>query len=291
MSEGQAQLAALMELLRARRASLQASMTSEEWAGMYARALFLLGTYLTWPVSHYDERGWSLLTESLDIYRDLNQRENIATTLMFMGYSAQRIGNFAEAEALLTEGLAIYRELGDNWGAALVLQGLGMIALRSGDYELSSHWLTKSLADFTELADVRSMAASRATLGAVRLRQGDLAQASELLNESLRARLQIGDKGGIAWCLEWLAEAALATFPSPSGPFRAARLLGAASALRVALASPIDPVDLPEHERLLSIVQVELSDPAFVAAWEAGRAMKLEEVVAFALDPDGAATA
>jgi non-specific serine/threonine protein kinase len=209
---------------------------------------------------------------------------------MFMGYGAQRVGNFAEAEAHLTEGLAIFRELGDSWGAALVLQGLGMIALRSGNYELSSHWLTQSLADFTELADVRSMAASRATLGAVRLRQGDLTHASELLSESLRSRFQIGDKGGIAWCLEWMAAAALATRAPPGGPFHAAHLLGAASALRVALASPIDPVDQPEYERLLSAVQSELSDPAFVAAWEAGRQMTLEDVVAFALDPDRAAT-
>ncbi|MGH6944447.1 MAG: tetratricopeptide repeat protein, partial [Geminicoccaceae bacterium] len=244
----------------------------------------------TWPVGQDVETGWSLRVESLETYRDLDQRQDVATTLTFLGYVAQSIGGFAEAEAYLLESLATHRELDDGWGAAMAMQGLGMIGLRTGDYERSTDWLRQSVAGFTERADVRSMAASRATLGAARLRHGDLAEASELFRESLRSRFQIGDKGGIAWCLEWMAEAALATRAPPHAPAHAAHLLGAASALRVALASPIDPVDQPEYERLLATVQAELSDPAFVAAWEAGRAMTVEDVVALALDPDRDAT-
>jgi tetratricopeptide (TPR) repeat protein len=289
--EGRAQMEMVMDLLRANQAVLQTSMQPAGWSRMYAKTLFMLGAYSTWTADHHDERGWSLLAESLDLYRELDQKEDMAWTLLFMGYGAQRIGRFTEADTFLTEGLALFRALGDDRGAGMVLQGLGMIALRSGDDERGGVWLAESLALFTTLGDVRSIAASRATLGAVRLRQGDLVRANALLGESLKVRLQIGDKGGIAWCLEWLAEAALLGLPPPSGPLRAARLLGAAKALRAAVGLPIDPVDQPGNERVVTAVQAKLSDRAFIAAWEAGRAMTPERAGAYALiaDDDGTA--
>jgi hypothetical protein len=208
-----------------------------------------------------------------------------------MGYAQQRIGNFAEADELLWESIELYRELGDSRGVAMALQGLGVSGLRRANYVGGEALITESLALFTSMGDERSIAASRATLGALRLRQGDHHQAREMLSDSLRTYHDIGDMGGIAWCLEWLAELALVDAPPPSRPLRAARLLGAAVRLRASISSPIDPVDRPEYDRIVAAVQARLSDPAFVAAWETGRAFTLDESVAYALASGGDASA
>ncbi|HEX5166902.1 MAG TPA: hypothetical protein VFV93_15965, partial [Thermomicrobiales bacterium] len=283
MREGRQQFDTIMRLLQEQQAAVTALTGPAEWSRMRARTLFYVAALDTWQADHHDEHAWRMMQESLAIYRRLDQRADIASTLMFLGYGAQRIGNFAEAEGYLMEGLTVARDAGDDGVAALLSQGLGMIGLRRGDYERGSGWVKESLALFTCLGDERGIAASRATLGALLLRQDDLAQANALLRESLTARHQVGDKGGIAWCLEWLAEAAMLGGSPQDSLLRAARLLGAATALRAAIDSPIDPVDMPEHERVMASVQAQLSDPAFVAAWEAGRAMALDDVVGYAL--------
>ena len=71
-------------------------------------------------------------------------------------------------------------------------------------------------------------------------------------------------------------------------PERAARLLGAAAALRAARWTPILPVDRPEHEDQVARTRAALGEPAFTAAWVAGRAMTLEDALAFALAEVGA---
>jgi tetratricopeptide (TPR) repeat protein len=275
----QAHVALAMEFLREFEMAVRAIRSDLDWSLLYARFLFLHGSLSAWPVQGIDERAVPLIKESAAIYRRLGRKAEAAFALVVAGYGAQRIGDFSDADTMIRESIAVYREIGDERGIALGLQGLGMIAIRRGRYADAIEPLRESLRLFLGPADERSVAASRATLGAALLRQGEHAQAIELLNESLRSRDEIGDKGGIPWCFEWLAEAAFTATGHSDGPLRAARLLGAAQEMRAAIGSPIDPVDLPDHERIVAVVQSRLSDTAFVAAWEAGRAMTLSDAV------------
>jgi tetratricopeptide (TPR) repeat protein len=277
---------AAMTLLRAFQRPIQSAMPPATWSNMHARMLLLRGAFAIWAGADANEQAVQTIKDSLVIFRQLGQQHDVAFTLTLAGYGAQVFGDFANAETLLREAVAVYEVLDDRRGIALALQGIGMIALRRGDYEDAATSLKESLHLFTNVRDERSIAASRATLGAVCLRQGELDHATALLSESLRARHELGDKGGIAWCFEWLAEAAIAGSRRTGGPHRAARLLGAARELRAAISSPIDPIDRADHERVVATVQSQLSDPAFVAAWEAGRVMSLQDAVAYALESD-----
>jgi hypothetical protein len=64
----------------------------------------------------------------------------------------------------------------------------------------------------------------------------------------------------------------------------AARLLGAAEALRRVIGAPRAPVYQPQYNARLTTLRNALDEEAFTAAWEAGRAMTWEEAVAYALD-------
>jgi hypothetical protein len=64
----------------------------------------------------------------------------------------------------------------------------------------------------------------------------------------------------------------------------AAMLFGAAEAIRDALGTPLPPVDRADHDRCLAAVRAALGEEAFAAASAEGRAMELEQAVAYALE-------
>src|SRR5262249_32356498 len=146
-----------------------------------------------------------------------------------------------------------------------------------------------SLAVRRELGEKWGIAISLGTLGWMALRQRDFKRMRELLAESLAIRLDTGDAGGSAWCLEKLAEAALlegqAASAGQRGAYfqRAARVLGSAAAVRARLNAAMDDADRPDYERHQATLRAALGDDAFAVAWAAGGAMSLEQAAAYAL--------
>ncbi len=63
----------------------------------------------------------------------------------------------------------------------------------------------------------------------------------------------------------------------------AARLSGAAEALREALGTPVPPVNRAEYERNVRAMRAQIDEKAFAAAWAEGRAMTLQQATAYAL--------
>jgi len=49
----------------------------------------------------------------------------------------------------------------------------------------------------------------------------------------------------------------------------------------------IEEIDLDQHHRTLAAVRAQLDEATFAAAWAAGRAMSLEQAVAYTLADDG----
>ncbi len=68
---------------------------------------------------------------------------------------------------------------------------------------------------------------------------------------------------------------------------RAARLLGAAAALREELGTPLSPIVQADHDHALNAARAALGEEAFEAAWTEGSEMTFEEAIAYALGDDG----
>jgi hypothetical protein len=127
-------------------------------------------------------------------------------------------------------------------------------------------------------------------MGFTLLGKGDLERAERLFRDGLtlgreRERQRIADS------LEGLAEVALLRAESGTeagGPERqvqlrrAALLLGAAEAARLASHTVIRPVRKPARDRLLGVVRTHLGAGEFEKAYSEGRSMSLEEAVALA---------
>jgi hypothetical protein len=111
------------------------------------------------------------------------------------------------------------------------------------------------------------------------LHRGDLEAARTHFTAALSILQQQEDRRGVAECLEGMAGLA----GVQGRPAQAARLLGAANALREAIAAPHPPVERGEHERLVAAVRAQLDEAEFASAWAEGQALPWERVVEEAL--------
>jgi tetratricopeptide (TPR) repeat protein len=150
----------------------------------------------------------------------------------------------------------------------------GYLELTRGDYRQAEARLQAAHAALAGASHHHGAARSLAALGSVALHEHRTGDAVELLRESIELANRIGDRGIIAWALELLGDTLAETEPQ-----RAARLLGAAEALREALESTLEGIELALHEEALaSLESADISD-----AWGSGRALSPEDAAAFAL--------
>jgi len=221
----------------------------------------------------------SLYEESLTIRRNLGDQSGIAATLGSLGTVAYIQGDYVGARALNEEGLTIMRQLGSPLGIANAFSSLGSVAYIQGDYAAARALYEESLTIMRQLGSPLGIANAFGNLGSVTSAQGDYAGARALHEQNLTIVRQLGDRRGISTCLEGMAVAAL----GQSQPGRVARLVGAASALRESIGSALSAVERERMDTALASACEALGEAAFAAAWDAGRAMTLEQAVEYAL--------
>jgi predicted ATPase/DNA-binding SARP family transcriptional activator len=246
------------------------------------------------------------LEAALRLYRELGDPRGIAGSLQVLGSVAREQGRYARAMELHAESLAVAEAAGDRWAAASARGYLAFASWLQRDYARAAEEAGRALAEFRALGDVEGTAWSLISLGTAARYQGDAERASELLTESLSLAEGIGFREGIAWSAEQLgllaatdgdpgaigllrrsldlhselrdrwrmasvledfAAVALAQLDLP----RAARLLGAAEALRNAIGTVIAPCERPQHNQVTRAVRAALGDEAFDAALRQGQ--------------------
>lgn len=225
------------------------------------------------------ERAAELCEGSLSLFRELDDKWGIASVLRTLGLVAHARRNYKEAASLYDEGLALFRELGDKWSIASSLRSLGLVAHHQGDFERATALCEEGLTLFREIGDKRGIADSLQSLGVLARDRGDYDRAVVLWKESLDLFWKVRDKLGVAQCLRRLGETA-----SRRGQVeRAARLMGAVEFLGETLGARISSYERSDYERHIMRIRETLQEPAFGATWAQGRAMPLEQAIAYAL--------
>jgi DNA-binding CsgD family transcriptional regulator len=206
----------------------------------------------------------------------------MATNLNMLGCNLREQGNLERAMDLLEQGLALARETGDSNLIGLSLTNLGDVARYQGDYARAAPMYRESLALFRKTGDLRRAAFSLTNLAYIANRQGDPEQALALYLEGLEHAQSVGDRHRLAVCLEGLADVALGW----GEPALAARLLGAAEALREMLGAPPSVVQRTVYERFAEVAggatEAQGLSAAYRTAWAQGQAMTLEQLIGWA---------
>jgi tetratricopeptide (TPR) repeat protein len=172
------------------------------------------------------------------------------------------------------------RKLGDRERVLAVLMNMGYAGAVRGDFERAEALLEENLAMARELKHPHFTAMSLLGLGIVATRRGDHGQAKTLLEEGLVLSRKLGYIVSVAECLETLAglAGALGDFP------RAARLWGAADALREVTGCPWSRKERRLHEPYLAAARSRTDQATWEAAFTEGRSMTIEEAISYALE-------
>jgi tetratricopeptide (TPR) repeat protein len=189
-------------------------------------------------------------------------------------------GDVALAQQLLDEVDDVARRLGNPWVLAIDIMNRGRTAAVQGDLAGAAAHFTEAGAYFRNLRDRAFYYSSRSELAHVLRRGGRHAEATGLYRETLPIWLELGHRGAAAHELESLAFIAGAQ----NRPAQAARLLGAAAALREVSGTAMSPPERGEYEQALAQLQAQIEPAAFVTAWAAGAALDLEQILAYALE-------
>ena len=253
-------------------------------AGAAIQAKVKTGTaYIGDQLGQDRERARRLLGEALDLYRKVGDKTGIAKTLLYLGMVRPEHGGSERAESQFEEALALARETGDQVHASRVLLNLAGLVFARGDSARASLLAQEGLAaarssgDHWALANALSFMSTGARLGR------DYAGAQRFSEECLALAVELGHTMFIGASLVSFAEIAAARGDSE----RAARLLGAAERVVDLMGGPgaIGAVR-PDISPARSTARAALGEPAFESALAAGRALTLEQAVAYALTPE-----
>ena len=150
------------------------------------------------------------LAESLADFREARDAMGIAFALNRLGNLAGATGQHELAREWLEEGLALRRELVDKRGVGMTLGNLGLLAARAGDVERGRALLGEALALFDETDDGPGQLGMRLNLGNLAADAGEPGAARELLEASREMAEQQRLVRCAGWATLLLAELAIA---------------------------------------------------------------------------------
>jgi non-specific serine/threonine protein kinase len=246
-----------------------------------ARAKALNGIGFMYWVEDYPTDRRPELEEALGIGRELGDQWTIATALRNLGLLDNIMGNYLVARSFLEESLAIWREMGIEGknSSAWTLCFLGDVALNYGDAELARSFYQEAVTILEEPGDLNFRAYAVRRLGQLLWRNGDYKRAIALCKESLNLNQEVGDPRGVVACLAGFAAVAMA-----QEKFKHAAILMASVETQLALIGiQLIYMDKKEYERNLAFLRAKLEEKTLAKFWAKGRAMSLNDALAFAL--------
>ncbi len=234
-----------------------------------------------------------LLEHSLALCRTLGDRAGEGQALFDLGCCASRQGDLAQAVRLYEASLELLREAGDLWWITYALACLADQRSRLGEFNRAEALLEEALPLARALENPIRLSLVLINLGDVAREQGDWSRSLALEREALAQAKAIAKNRYVALALAGIGLALSAQgLSEPAVPTQqcAVRLLAAAI-------SYFERIGLPEHsiadshpfERAVMVRHAILGDAGFAAAWDAGRALSLEEAISEALGEDESA--
>ncbi|HTS21165.1 MAG TPA: tetratricopeptide repeat protein [Casimicrobiaceae bacterium] len=305
------------------RAALSLPAVSE--SGFFRAHALYVGGVLATDQGDYAE-ATQMLTECLAIRRGLDNANETAATLTTLATLHLQQDDIGKAREYEEEAISIFRNLEYRLGEAIGLQNLGEISLRQGDddgarkhfeqclaisrsiehrelesecdrslgeLELRSGQLQAARAHFaSSLAicetaqDRRGAAITLAFVGRTDAASGDTESARKHLSEALVALQAFDVNAELLACLEDYG----GIFDDGGEVEEAVRIYASAGAVREALSVPRSRGREAEIQARIQAARDKLGDPAFDAAWRAGRAWSRNAAIEHVLASAAAAT-
>jgi len=252
-------------------------LTAEDGGAPLAQLAHWLGVLL--QQQGEPQAALRLLERSLAIWRGLGDRDQQARELNSLGITHKHLDDFDTARSLLEESAAISREVGSGMRLAAALTNLGQLEADAGNFDRATQVLLEALAIDTKEGDMLGVALDQQSLAGVHLRAGRAREAHDLLSSMADYVASSGDPELLTTTLEMCAANAAQLGEGP----RAARLTGAAEAIRQKTGIPIKQPEMLEE--FLAPARAATAPEEWDAALAAGRALTQQQAAALLASP------
>ena len=240
-----------------------------------AKALIGRGSLAYWQ----NDTAAALLDyeEALSILEAIGDPAGVAEGRYNLAFVQPMRGDVERAIELFRSSLATFQELGERRGTADALFGLAVMSRLQGDLATAASSAEQALVLHRDLGDMFGLTGELYVLGRVAAETGDLDTARRHYLETLDNMELIQERTGIALILDNLANLA----NLGGRPQDAMRLAGASESLKefVGGEAPPELIHLPDPRALARAL---LSEDEIEVAHAEGRAMSLEEALAYA---------
>ena len=244
---------------------------------MLAQALAYIG--MTRAFLGDREAAYAAVEEAIDLAREVGDKVTLGIALTNMaGVMAMTQADLEKMRSYAEEGIQLLKETMSRWQTAMTLFGFALFTAMQGNYAEARSQFEACVPLFIELRDRHRLAMVRSELAHLERRQGHFAQAKPLYRETIQEWQKIGHRAAIAHELECFAFIAKAQEEDQ----RAAQLFGAAEILRENINIPMMPAERPEYDREVSDLRANMAESTFAKAWADGRALTMEQAIAFA---------
>lgn len=241
-----------------------------------AQALHHLGMVMGYQGRYAEARRFH--AESLELDEQLGDADSRAAALRAMSVVAIDEGQLEEAARLAQEAMTTFERLGSVLNAAHARYTLGDVARLGGRLVEADALYEESIPVLRAGGDRRCVASTLRNRGLVALGRSSVEEAQAHLRESLALRLDLDDRAGVAETFEGLAALAARRGETAS----AARLYGAAAALRAAIGSVRSPREATAIAAAERRLRRRMGPAAFDHLRGEGSAMNTEEAAALA---------
>jgi predicted ATPase/class 3 adenylate cyclase len=259
---------------------LEAALLQSDRADSATRAKLLseAGTFAFYRTDF--DHAIELHGEALELYRQVGDDNGVAFALLCLGAQHMEKGDHERAAPFLEEALALSRRIGDKRNIAGTLHNLGEVERQRGNYERAKALGMESIALLREIKDDYNLSMVVGWVGLLEVWSGDEPDLAEgFLKEALALERELGYWAYGAYCLEGFAGLAGAREQGA----RAARLWGAAEALRTNIGAPPSLDARPLYERSMAAARAQLGEAEWEEAFAEGMAMAPEEAAEYAL--------
>jgi predicted ATPase/class 3 adenylate cyclase len=197
------------------------------------------------------------------------------------GFAGASLGVFEPeaGAALLERGIEAAHRSGSPYAIAAVSIAQGRALGRAGRTDAAVEAFNRAIQGFQELGDERFALAARSDLAHALRRGGRLDEAGAMYRQLIDGWVWLGQRGAVASMLENFAYVAI----EQGDPARAARLVGAAEAIREQAQARMAFEEEPEHAEYLERLRSSMPPAALEADLAAGRSLPQAAAVKLAL--------
>ena len=223
------------------------------------------------------------IAEALRLAEELGDKYILGSVMSAASYVEFFVNrDFAKADTFREKASELLREHGSRWSYGITVAGFGNLLIRQGQFQKAREELNSAMQTMQEIGSTRHIANIKSVLAHILRREGNYIEAIPAYQETIKEWQKMGHRSAVAHQLECLAFIAKAM----EQPDQAARLLGAAEALRQKIEIDMTPSEREEYEKEVADLKANMDGKEFASLWAEGRSLSMEQAIQFALAPE-----